>query len=61
MWTFQNLLPLHPKSCILAEACGTQKHVYTTHKNVKLMLEAFKLSHLVAYSDTYFCSYHQCL
>jgi hypothetical protein len=53
---------MHPRNCIMAGARGTHSVcVCTIHQNVKLMLEACKISELTRNSEHHLSVYQNCL
>jgi hypothetical protein len=59
---FSKFASLHPRNCIMAGASGTHSVcVCTIHLNVKLMLEACKISELTRSSEHHLSTYQHCL
>jgi hypothetical protein len=59
---FSKFASLHPRNCIMAGASGAHSVcVCTIHLNLKLMLEACKISELTRSSEHQLSTYQQCL
>jgi hypothetical protein len=59
---FSKLASLHPRNHIMAGATGTHSVcVCTIHQNVKLMLEACKISNLTRSSEDHLSMHQHCL
>jgi hypothetical protein len=59
---FLKFASLHPRNCIMTGASGTNSVcVCAVHQNVKLMLEACKISELTRSSEYHLSAYQHCL
>jgi hypothetical protein len=59
---FLKFASLHPRNCIMGDASGRHSVcVCTNHQNVKLMLEACKISELTRSSEHHLSTYQHCL